>query len=435
MEQRRSNPELLRELSHARDKFLRLEGAAEQADRGVEAARGAARRARELADEGRKLVDRLEAELASGESRTPLIDAIERGTGRPAAAAAGAAPRPGDGRSVECPGAWTVESLLDAAEELWEEEKSAATLDDVVICSECLAARRAGEPACPECGQDIFRAASTYLPPAAPRPKEDAKAAPDVPERAQGRGTARPPAISCEDLGHPRPWTDAELDQVLLHACRHYAPGMGEFWSSATDSGADDDMILFFLRRRWPQSGRVFVGTDRTKGKFGYTISATGNDPMIWVGPFAGPGHRCTLRGEALGARIRRIFGIPHPSEVVPGPPPGVEDPRDEAGLRGAVAAIEGPAGDGSRTWICLRCGAARPMGKGDNTCPKCRYAPRRTALGLLEDLARGKPDQDPSGITIGGRPLPPPPKRDRKAERDRRAAREAAGKEAPRVV
>ena len=154
-----------------------------------------------------------------------------------------------------------MESLLDAAEELWEEEKSAATLDDVVICSECLAARRAGEPACPECGQDIFRAASTYLPPAAPRPKEDAKAAPDVPERARGRGTARPPAISCEDLGHPRPWTDAELD------------------------------------------------------------------------------------------------------------------------------------------------------------------------------LARGKPDQDPSGITIGGRPLPPPPKRDRKAERDRRAAREAAGKEAPRVV
>lgn len=143
---------------------------------------------------------------------------------------------------------------------------------------------------------------------AASRPADPA---PPVEERPGGA-----PAEHLCDLHGGRPWTDEELDRLLVHACRHYDRGMAEFWSKATESGADDGVILFFLRQRWPNS-RVFVGPDATHQKHGYTIQGS-PDPRLWVGPYLGHNHRPTLGGMPLVQTVRRVMGIPSPADVAP---------------------------------------------------------------------------------------------------------------------
>jgi hypothetical protein len=116
-------------------------------------------------------------------------------------------------------------------------------------------------------------------------------------------------------------------------------------------------------------------------------------------------------------------------------PKTGADHPRDEAGLRRAIETCEGSGGDGSETWICLRCGAAYPRGLNLAKCPWCQYGPRRTALGLLEEIAGAGKSAEACGEAwralglleelAGTAPPPPPPKKPRKRK-------EAAGTAPP---
>lgn len=151
--------------------------------------------------------------------------------------------------------------------------------------------------------QEEFDGARGMIPPA------DVEALPD------GGRPAR--ELACEDLGHKRPWTDDELDRLLIHACRTYYPQTREWWEAATIHGALDDAIRDTLLRHWPQ-GRVFVGPDQTRQKHGYTITRAGSLPCLWVGAYKGPGHKATLAGSALIAAVRRVFDIADPTQGAP---------------------------------------------------------------------------------------------------------------------
>lgn len=112
-----------------------------------------------------------------------------------------------------------------------------------------------------------------------------------------------------------RPWTDDELDRLLVHACRHYTSMMNGFWDSIGKDDPTDGEILFFVQKSWPHS-RVFVGADRTKQKHGYTVQGHPS-PLFWVGPFRGAGHQATLHGPELIAAIRRVMGLEAPAAPV----------------------------------------------------------------------------------------------------------------------
>jgi hypothetical protein len=123
-----------------------------------------------------------------------------------------------------------------------------------------------------------------------------------------------PPPDSIGDLVSIRPWTDAELDELLVHACRHYSTELREWFAEITEAGADDADLYIGLRRHWPHS-RVFVGPDRTGKKLGYTLGTSGSNLQFWVGVWSGKNHLPTLGNQPLIDRIRSVMGIPVPAD------------------------------------------------------------------------------------------------------------------------
>lgn len=127
---------------------------------------------------------------------------------------------------------------------------------------------------------------------------------------AKATFAAEPPVdLTCEDLGHKPPWTDGELDRLLVFAIRDYNKLMRGFWDG--EEPVSDEQIQHFLATWWPHS-RVFIGPDRTGQKHGFTIQRT---PLrFWVGPYLGPNHTPTLTGPELIARVRRVMATDAPS-------------------------------------------------------------------------------------------------------------------------
>lgn len=319
-------------------------------------------------------------------------------------------------------GGWNGERLYSAAEQAFGPNPHVEKLARLVICEKCSGLSRPhGKPA--RCvGMSCGSTEVVSYP-------EFAKSLGDkVVAEILHPDKSKPVEHIC-DLHGGRPWTDADIDALLVHACRKYSRDLGK-WFADHDTASDEELYVE-LRKHWPHS-RVFTGPDRSGSRHGYTLAQHGPELRFWVGVFKGAGHMPTLAGQALLDRVRTMMGLLRPTAGEPEPGAGfvrtcnrcnvvrpnskgvcpackcpefrIEDragradwtPPTGAGpidtgewslarFRKAIEATEGVGGDGSRTVMCAGCRAALPVSA--TKCPHCRSTETVPSAVVLRQL------------------------------------------------
>jgi hypothetical protein len=345
--------DILRELTLARDRLIRCEGAVDQAAKAVEAIRAAHRRAVEERDAERELVARLERELKEGASRRPLLAAIEA-AGRIAADpddpdddAADDFPTPPDYDRAVAAG-------LEAAEARRPDVRAARRARERRRAEKAPALRELRGPKNAREGIELIDAARV-----------------DLAERRAGK------VVAPEVIGPPKfvegapdgPWPGEErpdgppADVTRAGDIAVVREAIEEVEGPAGDGSRT--RVCSRCRRGFPIEGGRCPACH-------HAISRPAREVLANLGA-DGP----VLLATGGAGDERYAFAIHH-------------RPWDAAAIRRAAELIEGEGADGTRSAVCSDCRAV--FSSSQARCPKCRCPARRATIAVMVDVGAEPP-------------------------------------------